>query len=149
MKILFVEDRLDNSDPNVKLIQNISSCLSTHEIFFLAHSESKKVTCPNDHHRAFSYILDAKVRDFYFSIQTESLAQKLFSAIRHPILGFFGFLKLLNLDLICIPYKKQIRAICNTQKIDVVISVSAPFYTAKATAQAKVHCKKIILMFDP
>ena len=145
MNILFVVDRLyNNQDPNINLIKNTLPFFNENiKSFFLGHDlEKSEEFC-------FNYSLDEKVRNLYFSLNKKNNVNKVLELIKHPILSFFGFLKIFNIDIITINYKRNIEKICKHYNIDCIIAVSAPFYTSKAVSKAKVKAKKIVIMFDP
>lgn len=146
MNILFVVDRLDtDSDANLNLIKHTASCFKNSSTYFLGHSLQKADVSDF----CFNYTLDEAVRKLYFAVQNMPLHKKIFALLCKPNLAFFGLLKLFNIDIIANKYKKHIKKICQGYNIDAVVSVSAPFYTAKALAAYKGREKKIIVMFDP
>lgn len=147
MNILFVTDRVNSTgDPNINLAQNISAVLQKeHNVFFMGHDIDK--TKQNDF--CFYYPWDEKVRNVFFSLNGKSTFGKLATLLSHPFLSFLGVFKVFNTDLIDRLYKKQIEYICKRYDIDVAISLSAPFYTAKGLAKADIAAKKIVMLFDP
>ncbi len=149
MKILFVIDRINsNSDANINLIKSITEVLNQeNEIYFLGHDIDKSKCVNNEF--CFYYKLDEDVRRLYFSLKSLSLIKKIIQLIKHPILSFFAIFKIFNVDLIALKYKKNIEKIAKKYNIDAVVSVSAPFYTAKALASANIDAIKIIYTLDP
>ena len=147
MNILFVTDRVNSTgDPNINLAQNIAKVLEKeHNVFFMGHDIDK--TKQNDF--CFYYLWDEKVRNIFFSLNGKSFFDKLTTLLSHPFLSFLGVFKVFNIDLIDRMYKKQIESVCKKYSIDVVISLSAPFYTAKGLAKANITAKKIVMLFDP
>ena len=147
MNILFVTDRVNSTgDPNINLAQNISKVLQNeHNVFFMGHDTDKAKQ--NDF--CFYYPWDEKVREVFFSLNGKSALGKLTTLLSHPFLSFLGVFKVVNIDLIDRPYKKQIELICKKYDIDAAISLSAPFYTAKGLAKSDISAKKIVMMFDP
>ncbi|MBE6887138.1 MAG: glycosyltransferase family 4 protein [Ruminococcaceae bacterium] len=147
MNILFVADKINSKgDPIINLANNLEKCLEKdHKIFYLGYDPEKS----NANDFCFYYPWDDKVREIYFGLNGKSALGKLGLLLSHPFLSFLGVFKVFNIDLISHFYKKQIEFVCKKYNIDAAVSLSAPFYTAKGLAKAKIKAKKIIMMFDP
>ncbi len=147
MKILFVTDRADiKNDVIGDLAKKLLPYLEKeNEVLFLNHTFQKEKVSD----LCFFYDKDEKVRELYFSLNKATPLHKILKLISKPHLSIRGFFKLLNVDFISGAYKRQIEKVAKKYSVDVIISLSAPFYTAKAVSKAKCGCKKIIYMFDP
>ncbi len=156
MKLLFVLDNIGKkNDVTIGIVNSVCKHLSKeNEIIFLGHltDENETIFLQNDFKlEHFIYKTDEKVRKLYFSLEHKTKFKKIIKLLSHPILSFFGLFKYFKIDLINILYVKNIYNIYNEFKPDAIISVSAPFYTAKAVSKIKTdeNCKKIAWMFDP
>jgi len=145
VKILFVTDRVHaTADPNINLIKNLLPYLGC-ECCFMGHDtqpEKADEFC-------FCYTRDERVRQLYFSLAELPLWKKVLALLCHPVTAFWGGFKLFNIDLIAAKYAKRITRLDEKYHFDAVVSLSAPFYTAKGLAKAQISGKKIIFMFDP
>ena len=147
MNILFVIDNINaRGDANINLVKKLSAHMEKegNKVYFAGHSTVKE-----DDGFSFYYPWDERVRGVFFSLRGKSLPGKILTLLSHPFLSFLGLFKVFNIDLISHFYKKKIQRLCPRYDIGAVVSVSAPFYTAKGLAKAKIKAKKIILMFDP
>lgn len=147
MKLLFVIDRYGaQDDPSINLIYNMLPFLRAQgEVDFAGHTTQRE----RAGEFCFYYAMDERVRALYFSLHGLSAPQKALRLLRHPILSAFGLLKTRNIDLISVAYRRAIERLCRKHGYDAVLSVSAPFYTAKAVAAAHIACQKALILFDP
>lgn len=147
MNILFVIDNVNaTGDANINLVKKLAAHMEKegNKVYFAGHRLTKEVDG-----FSFYYPWDEKVRGVFFSLSGKGLRGKILTLLSHPFLSFLGLFKVFNIDLISHFYKKKIQRLCPRYDIGAVVSVSAPFYTAKGLAKAKIKAKKIILMFDP
>ncbi len=149
MKILFVVDRVnDQSDANINLMKSILPFLEQeNEVYFLGHDTDKQKCINNDF--CFHYKLDDDVRNLYFTLGTLQTSRKILKLLSNPLLSFFAIFKVLKIDLISFKYQKHIKQVVKKYNIDIVISISAPFYTTKAVSRLHSNIKKIAYMLDP
>ena len=147
MNILFVVNEINSQgDAIINLAKNLEKVLQDkHKIYYVGHDTNKAKQ--NDF--CFYYPWDEKVRKVFFSLNGKGAFGKLTALLRHPFLSFLGIFKVFNVDLIDRVYKKQIESVCKKYNIDVAISLSAPFYTAKGLAKSTITAKKIVMLFDP
>lgn len=147
MKILFVTDRVNSkSDPNINLIKDILPFIEKdNSVYFMGHDTDEKMT----DEFCFFFDRDERVRNLFFSLSELSLLGKIIKLITNPVLSFWGVFKVFNIDFIDRKYAETIEKLDKKYKFDAVISVSAPFYTAKGLAKRNIGGKKIIMMFDP
>ncbi len=156
MKLLFLLDDLYSYEsPNVRIGRAVAGQLAEkgHDVAFLTNCRPGEEVpvqglethffCFDVERRLYEHVVNTRTAGHGFIYQAFSLLarpKQLFAALQL----YIGKKSVVEKE-----YRRRVEQLCANEEFDAVVSVSSPFYTALALADANIAAKKVCYFLDP